>query len=209
MRVELVSITENAEKIIEMAGRTSYMSFDKVEDGSEKQFIKKLVQWGHMSIFEHVSASFRISEVSRALTHQLVRHRIGVAFTQKSQRYVSESNFTYVTPPSIEKNAEANQIYKEFMAYVQDAYSKLIKLDILKEDARYVLPNATETEIFMTANFREWRHIFKLRCGKHAQWEIRILCIKILEILKQKSPTAFEDFEIDYDTMTAKTICPD
>ena len=209
MQIKLITITEKAEKVIELAGRTSHMSFDKMDSESAADFIKKLIKWGHLSIFEHAMASFKISGVSRALTHQLVRHRIGTAFTQKSQRYVNEDNFKYIIPPSIENKQEALNIYKEFMNSAREIYSKLTNLGILEEDARYILPNATDTEIFMSANFREWRHIFKLRCAKHSQWEIRFLCIKILEILKENVPTFFEDFEIDYNKMIATTIYAD
>ncbi len=172
MKVELISITPDAEKLIERAGRTAYQSFDKEREGSEKGFINMLIKKGHLSVLEHASATFRIKGISRALTHQLVRHRIA-SFTQKSQRYVDERNFSWVTPPSILENKNGLKIYEKFMKTAREAYKKLKELGIKSEDARYVLPNATETEIVVTANMREWRHILQLRGDPSSQWEIR------------------------------------
>ncbi len=196
MQVELLLITPNAEKLIEQAGRTAYQSFDKQKEGSEKEFIKMLIKKGHLSVLEHAYATFRIKGVSRALTHQLIRHRL-CSFTQKSQRWVSESNFSYVIPDSIKANERAKEVYDFFMSLAKDTYNALIEIGIPKEDARFVLPNATETEIVVTANLREWRHIILLRGSKPTQWEIRRLAIKILEILKQYVPTVFADLKID------------
>lgn len=195
MKVELIYITPNVEKVIEEAGRTSYQSFNRMGEGSEKKFIRMIINLGHLSVIEHAVASFRISDVSRSLTHQLVRHRLA-SFTQKSQRYVDERNFTFVEPPKIEENPEAHKIYLDFMESVRETYGKLRDLKIPKEDARFVLPNATTTEIVVTANLREWRHIVELRGSKHAQWEIRRMTIEILKILKREAPTVFEDFVI-------------
>jgi len=206
--VELISITPNAEKVIEQAGRTSYQSFDRITENSAQNFIQMLIKRGHLSVLEHAYATFRLKNVSRALTHQLVRHRLA-SYTQKSQRYVDESNFEFIIPPSIKKNDDALKIYSEFMKKVKKVYKELRKKDILKEDARYVLPNATVTEIVITANMREYRHIFKLRCSSHAQWEIREVAIKMLKILKEKVPSIFADFQIDEKNMTATTIYPD
>ena len=196
MKIELLFITLNAEKLIETAARTSYLSFDKQKEGSEKKFIRMLIKRGHYSVLEHAHATFRISGVSRAFTHQLVRHRL-CSFTQQSQRNVDESNFIYIEPPSIENKPEAHKIFNEFIEYARKTYKKLIEIDIPKEDARYVLPNATESQIVITANLREWRHIIELRGSSHAQWEIRNVVIEILKILKKFAPTVFEDFEID------------
>ncbi len=198
MEVKLIYITPNPEKVIEEAGRTSHESFDRMTPESHKNFIRMLLKLGHESVLEHAVASFRISGVSRSFTHQLVRHRIA-SYTQKSQRYVNESNFDYVIPDTIAKNDEALKIYDEFMQNCKFVYQDLIKLGIPKEDARFILPNATKTEIVLTANFRELRHMIKLRGGKEAQWEIRRVFIEILKILKEHAPTVFEDFEIEGD----------
>ncbi|MFH1541289.1 MAG: FAD-dependent thymidylate synthase [Elusimicrobiota bacterium] len=196
MKIELLAVTPNAEKLIENAGRTCYMSFDKKLDGSEKKFIQGLVKAGHSSVLEHAYVTFRVKEVSRALTHQLVRHRL-CAFSQQSQRYVNEKNFSYVTPEKIEKDEKAKKIYDDFLEYSRDIYTKLQTLTIPNEDARYVLPNAVCSEIVFSTNFRELRHMFQVRGSRRAQWEIRELCIEILKIMIEKAPSVFGDFIIN------------
>jgi len=188
-----MSITPDAEKLIETIGRVAYQSFDKQIEGSEKKFIRMLIKRGHESVLEHASATVRIKGVSRALTHQLVRHRL-CSFTQKSQRWVSESDFTYITPNSVK--GQTYVIYNSLMNTIRDTYNVLVKSGIPKEDARFILPNATSTEIVITANFREWRHILRLRGARQAQWEIRKLAIKILELLKEYAPTVFGDLVV-------------
>jgi len=196
MRVELLSITPKTEKLIEAAGRTSYLSFGKQKKDSEKPFIKMLVKKDHLSVLEHAYATFRITGASRAFTHQLVRHRL-CSYTQQSQRYVDESHFKCIEPDSIKRNPKANFLFTQFIEKAQKTYSELQKLGIKNEDARFVLPNAIESQIVITANLREWRHIIELRGGLDAQWEIRKMAIEILQTLKKKAPTVFEDFEID------------
>jgi len=203
MKVELLFITSDAEKLIETAGRTSHLSFDKQGKDTEKTFIRMLIKNGHLSVLEHAYATFRISGVSRAFTHQLVRHRL-CSFTQQSQRYVNESNFNYIEPESIKNDQKAHLLFTKFMEEAKNIYSKLQKLGIKNEDARFVLPNAVESQIVVTANFREWRHIIELRGGPDAQWEIRNVVIEILKILKKHVPTVFEDFEIDEENEIIK-----
>lgn len=198
MKVELLYITPEPEKIIEKAGRVAHQSFDKETPDSHIKFIRMLIKLGHTSVLEHAVASFKISGVSRSLTHQLVRHRIA-SYTQKSQRYVDESTFEYVTPDKIKENEVALNLYNNFMNYCKETYKKLKELGIPKEDARFVLPNATKTEIVLTANLREFRHMISLRGSKEAQWEIRRMFIEILKILKEYAPTVFEDFIIEND----------
>ena len=196
MKVELLFITPDAEKLIETAGRTSYLSFGKQGKDTEKAFIRMLIKRGHLSVLEHAYATFRISGVSRAFTHQLVRHRL-CSFIQQSQRYVDESNFNFIEPQSIKNNPEAHSIFTESMGNARKTYVGLQKLGIKNEDARFVLPNAAESQIVVTANLREWRHIMELRGEPDAQWEIRRAAIEILKILKKHAPTVFGDFEID------------
>ena len=205
MKVELLFITPNAEKLIESAGRTCYLSFGKQGKDTEKAFIRMLIKRGHLSVLEHAHATFRISGVSRAFTHQLVRHRL-CSYTQQSQRYVDESNFNYVEPESIRNDSKAHSVFTEFMDNAKKAYSELQKLGIKNEDARFVLPNAVETQIVVTANLREWRHIVELRGEPGAQWEIRRAAIEILKILKKHAPTVFADFEVDEKNTTVKKI---
>jgi thymidylate synthase (FAD) len=201
MKVELLSITPDAEKLIETAGRISHLSYDKQTEDSYKEFIKRIIKLGHFSILEHAYATFKISGISRACSHQLVRHRI-CSFTQQSQRYVDESNFEYIIPDSVRNNLKAYELFTEFVNKAKSVYIELLKLGIKKEDARYVLPNATTTQIIMTANFREWRHIIELRGNINSQWEIRRIMIEILKILKSYAPNCFEDFEIDEERET-------
>lgn len=195
MSVDLLSITPDAERVIELAGRTAYQSFQNISETSADAFIKMILDKGHESVLEHAVATFRIGGVSRAMTHQLVRHRL-VSYTQKSQRYVDEQEFKYVTPPSIENSlAGYKGEYDLIMRRIRSAYETLVEIGFSKEDARFVLPNATETEIVVTANFRQWRHMIALRTSKHAQWEIRAVFKDILSILKRECPSVFSDFE--------------
>lgn len=203
--VELIAITPDAEKVIESAGRTCYLSFERMDDGTAGDFIRKSIIRGHLSILEHSCATFRIKGASRAFTHQLVRHRMA-SFSQQSQRYVREEEFDFITPPSISADDEAHRIYIECMEKCREAYSALRKLNILKEDARFVLPNALESEIVFTANFRELRHVFELRLEPHAQWEIRRVSAAMLNIMQKEAPSVFGDFEItDPDKWIAKS----
>lgn len=201
MKVELLSITQNAEKLIENAGRTAYLSFQKQKKGGEKKFIKMLIERGHLSVLEHAYATFRVTGGSRAFTHQLVRHRL-CSYTQQSQRYVNESNFQYIEPESIRSNKEAHALFSRFMKNAKEVYSKLQELSIQNEDARFVLPNATESQIVVTANFREWRHIIELRGKPEAQWEIRKMSIEVLRLLKDRVPIVFGDFKINDNSET-------
>lgn len=201
MKVELLSITPDAEKLIETAGRISHLSYDKQTEDSYKEFIKRIIKLGHFSILEHAYATFKISGISRACSHQLVRHRI-CSITQQSQRYVDESNFEYIIPDSVRNNLKAYELFTDFVNKAKSVYIELLKLGIKKEDVRYVLPNATTTQIIMTANFREWRHIIELRGNINSQWEIRRIMIEILKILKSYAPNCFEDFEIDEERET-------
>jgi thymidylate synthase (FAD) len=154
-----------------------------------------LIKRGHTSVLEHAYATFRISGISRVLTHQLVRHRF-CSITQQSQRYIDEKSFHYIEPSSIKSNSEAHVLFINLMERIRNVYIELKNLGIKKEDARFVLPNATESQLVLTANLREWRHIIELRGDLAAQWEIRKMVIKILKILKQNIPTVFEDFKI-------------
>jgi thymidylate synthase (FAD) len=203
-KVTLLAITPNAEKLIEEAGRTCYLSLDRITEGSEANFIRRCIINGHHSILEHASASFRVLGASRAFTHQMVRHRLA-SFSQQSQRYVNEEEFNFIIPPSIAANNEAKAIFIDFMEQARITYKKLRELSIKKEDARFVLPNALESQIVISANFREWRHIFSLRLEKAAQWEIRSVCMQMLKILQDEAPSVFGDFIIDETSCTAKS----
>ena len=153
---------------------------------------------GHTSVAEHAVYTFEVKGVSRALTHQLVRHRVA-SYSQQSQRYVrmaysSRDCFDYVIPKSIWDNSEARALYENHMKATAEIYGRLVDCYKLPmEDARYILPNATCTNIIVTMNARELLHFFSLRCCERAQWEIRELADKMLRICKEVSPTIFED----------------
>jgi thymidylate synthase (FAD) len=205
LRVELLSLTEKAEELIEVAGRISHRSQKRRKGDSKEDFIRMLIRMGHESVLEHASATFRISGVSRALTHQLVRHRI-CSYTQSSQRYVNQEIFNFIEPKGIMKNEDGNRIFLRSMKQSRETYIELQKLGITNEDARFVLPTAIETEIVMTANLREWRHVIELRGKREAQWEIRMMAIEILRILKKRVPVVFEDFIIDQEGQIVKKV---
>lgn len=202
--VTLLAVTPGAEKLIEEAGRTCYLSLDRIAEGSEKSFIRNCIKRGHHSILEHASASFRITGASRAFTHQLVRHRLA-SFSQQSQRYVDEAGFNYVIPESVLADDDAALIFRDFMALAEETYRRLRDRGIRKEDARFVLPNASESQIVFSANFRELRTIFDLRLDRSAQWEIRRVCVEMLKALQKEAPSVFGDFIIDEETMTAQS----
>ncbi len=190
MKVELLAITPEAERIIEIAARTCYQSGDKMVPEKMGELLPKLIAMGHESPFEHGYATFRISDVSRAMTHQLVRHRL-LSVSQKSQRYVSESTFSWVVPPAISDGDKPE--YDQDMIAIRDMYEKWKAKGLKSEDARFVLPNACTTELVVSANFREWRHIFQVRCHRRAQWEIRDVCLEMLKALHQHAPHVFAD----------------
>lgn len=184
-------ITEYPEELITSSARVCYASQPKTPDANVK-LIRNLKDWGHLSMFEHACATFLVEGVSRACTHQLVRHRIA-SFSQQSQRYVNESGFDYVTPPTVEKDPKVKKVYDEAVEYARKSYKELMELGVPKEDARFLLPNATSSKIVVTMNFRELRHFIKLRTEKGAQWEIQALGREMLKLLKEKAPNVFDD----------------
>lgn len=194
LSVELIAVTPDAERVIEEAGRTCYLSFDRIGADSQASFVKRLLKMGHESPLEHAYASFRIRHGSRAMTHQLVRHRL-LAISQQSQRYVDEEGFSYVVPETLPE--EFREDYHADMHLFEQMYRKWRERGLRKEDARFVLPNACTSEIVVSANFREWRHIFRLRLSPKSQWEIRKACGLILQHLVKHAPSCFEDFLAD------------
>jgi thymidylate synthase (FAD) len=158
-----------------------------------KRVIKQVTGYGHASVIEHASFTFSIEGASRAMTHELVRHRIA-SYTQQSQRYVAyDTSENYVTPKSIATNQEARKIYNETLNKISETYQKLLKIGIPKEDSRFILPNAAKTNIMVTMNARELRHFFNLRCCARAQWEIRETAIEMFKQAKKAAPALFEN----------------
>jgi thymidylate synthase (FAD) len=198
LKVELLAVTPEPEKLIEAAGRTCYLSFDKTGEDTAARFCRMLLRSGHHSVFEHASATFRVRGGSRTFTHQLVRHRL-CAFSQQSQRYVDERGFEVVEPDSIAGNPEAGRIFDAHVERCRAAYDELRGLGVPKEDARFVLPNGAQSEIVITANLREWRHILELRGDRTAQWEIRRFAVEVFKILVGHAPNVFADFRLSDD----------
>lgn len=198
LRVELLQHNAEPEKIAALAAKLCYSGADlsdlqeKVTSQEQTDFIKKLIGMGHFSVFEHVSFTFGVEGVSRALTHQLVRHRLA-SYSQKSQRYVKAGeNFPYIIPHTVAENSQAQDIFTEAMEQISKAYNKLLELGVPAEDARYLLPNACETKIIVTMNARELLHFFALRSCNRAQWEIRELSDKMLALCYSVAPAIFE-----------------
>lgn len=196
MKVNLVSFTPEPERLVAATARLCYAdapSEDLLASMTAEQIqalLGRLIQQGHLSPFEHASFSFAVSGVSRALTHELVRHRIA-SYTQRSQRWLNETGFAYVTPPRISANAEAERIFTEAMAALRRDYARLLALGIPREDARFVLPNACTSQIMVTMNARSLRNFFSLRCCTRAQWEIRRLANEMLSLVRQVAPGLF------------------
>ena len=194
MKAELIAHTPDPEKTIARCARTCYDSQCKDLEG-ERKMIKAIIKSGHESCVEHATATFEISDVSRVVTHEIVRHRIGFSFSQRSQRYVDENQPQYVVPEEIAENEAANKIFIEQMSSAWQAYKTLQQLGLKNEMARYVLPNATCSKICVSATFRAWRNFLKLRLSKRAQHEIRDLANIILDKLIEIAPSCFEDLK--------------
>ena len=199
MNVELLYHTPNPERAIATAARLCYAPvgaselMETMPPERVASVLSTIMKSGHFSTLEHVSYTFAIDGVSRALTHQLVRHRLA-SFNQQSQRYVKFKNgLETIKPESVAQDAEANALFDEIIGQTKDAYAKLLDMGIPAEDARYVLPNAAETKIVVTMNVRELLHFFDVRCCNRAQWEIRDLAHKMLELARPTAPYVFAD----------------
>ena len=202
MRVQpnviLIAHTPEAEKVVAMAAKICYAKDvsikklqKKINDNDVSAFITKLLESGHESPFEHISFTFGIEGISRACSHQLVRHRMA-SFSQRSQRYCFEDGFNYIEPEDINENENEDKFFRDFMRHSKEVYSKLIDKGVKPEDARMVLPNACETKIIVTMNARELLHFFKLRCCKRAQKEIREVAFMMKNICRKVAPNVFQ-----------------
>lgn len=195
----------SVEEHIERAARECYQSQAHMSPESGKRFIRGIILRGHESVLEHASATFRVLGGSRAYTHEQVRHRL-LSFSQQSQRYVSEKDFRAVLPPAIADNPEARKVFVELLEETRKAYRRLKELGLGNEDARFVLPNAVESGIVISGNFREWRHVFRTRCSAAAQWEIRRICGLMLKLAREIAPVVFSDLILDEETWIATHI---
>lgn len=221
MKVTLLTHTPDPEKIIAAAAKLCYSEsgveniLDGLNDEKTESFLNMLMSLGHQSPIEHVTFTFGIEGVSRALLAQITRHRIA-SYSVKSQRYVKEGMFEYITPPEIAENEKAKELYIKTMEADQKAYDELAEILYEKhyadmvasgmeekaaskaaekkaiEDARFVLPNACETKMVVTMNARSLMNFFHHRCCTRAQWEIRDLADAMLELVKEVAPTLFK-----------------
>ncbi len=199
MQVELLYHTPDPERAIATAARLCYAPvgaselMETMPSERVQSVLSTIMSSGHFSTLEHASYTFAIDGVSRALTHQLVRHRLA-SFNQQSQRYVKfKDGIEVVKPGSVSESPEASRVFDDAMAAAEEAYAALLELGVPAEDARFVLPNAAETKIVVTMNVRELLHFFSLRCCNRAQWEIRELALKMLELVKPTAPYVFMD----------------
>ena len=220
-KVTLIAHTPEPEKAVAAAAKLCYSpaSIDDIREGLTQEktasFVDMLASIGHESPIEHVSFTFGIEGVSRACTHQLVRHRIA-SYSQKSQRYVSEGGFEYIVPPEIADTPAAAELFKKAMAEDQEYYEKITAILFEKhkealllegmdeksatraaekkaiEDARFVLPNACETKIVVTMNARSLLNFFRHRCCNRAQWEIRDVADQMLAQVSAVAPNLFK-----------------
>ncbi|MGD0998730.1 MAG: FAD-dependent thymidylate synthase [Thermoleophilia bacterium] len=205
LAVTLLSHTPDPDRAVAAAGRLCYAPVSAAEltetmsDDDVARLVRGLVASGHHSALEHASFSFAVDGVSRACTHQLVRHRVA-SYNQQSQRYVNFSHAdSFVVPPSIAADAAAEQVFLRAMDQAREAYDRLVELGLadgrsresVQEDARFVLPNAAETKIVVTMNARELRHFFAVRCCNRAQWEIRALAWELRGLVRQLAPALF------------------
>ncbi len=193
--VKLISKPNNLLKTIYTACRTCYSAdtpiniYDTADDEEKMlKLISRVISSGHYSTIEHIQISFAISNVSRACTHQLVRHR-HMSFSQKSQRYVKEKGqFDYIIPPTIEKNPELKEKFEQFMSDISNKYQEFVEAGIPAEDARFVLPNATASSMVASLNLREMIHLANLRLCSRAQYEIRTLVKMMCDELSKQEP---------------------
>ena len=210
VNLELLACTPNPEALIYASFRQCYhkgfvgemwprLLSGEISQARQAEFIKEIIKSGHNSPIEHVQLTFAVEGVSRALTHQLVRHRVA-SYSQQSQRYVDGSNFNYILPPAIAGNAVAKQRFEACLGDIQAAYQEIRTALIeagrsatqASEDARFVLPQAAETRIVLSMNCRSLLNFFEHRCCTRAQWEIRILAAKMLKLAKQAVPVIFD-----------------
>ncbi len=217
---------EAGQKLTEIAGRICYMSFAKPRPGGNSAYLRNIVEVGHGSVLEHATFNLIITGVSRSFTHELIRHRAGWGYSQLSQRYVDESKCEFVEPPVIAADPELHALFVKTVADCQRAYieltsklserierefpelSKTDRRKTARQAARAVLPNATETKIFVTANARALRHFFYLRGNIHAEDEIRTVAIAIWELVRREAPNFFSDIELKQENGKDVLVTP-
>jgi thymidylate synthase (FAD) len=211
LRVNWLGESTDGEKLAEFAGRLCYMSQKNPASRATREYLENIKKQGHGSVLEHANYSLLLEGVSRSLTHELVRHRAGFAYSQLSQRYVDESEANFVVPPAIVGDEillkewraqidEAQRSYVRLVEHLMERYGwvadKVHRRKMAREAARGVLPNSTETKIVVTANARAWRTMLELRSSEGAELEIRRCAVAIIKMLSKESPAFFSDFEM-------------
>ena len=209
--VSWIGESTDGERLAEFAGRLCYMSQRNPANRTTREYLENIKRQGHGSVLEHASYTLLLEGVSRSLTHELVRHRAGWAFSQLSQRYVDESEASFVVPPAIvgdepllaawrEQIEAAQRTYVALVDQLMERYGwvadKVHRRKMAREAARGVLPNSTETKIVVTGNARAWRTMLELRSSEAAELEIRRLAVAVLRLLQAAAPAFFNDFEI-------------
>jgi thymidylate synthase (FAD) len=196
LKINLLTHTPDPEKAVAAASRQCYSKYSASKAFSEftQEDIRKqlgiIMKNGHFSVLEHASFTFSIEGISRACSHQLVRHRIA-SYSQQSQRFVKLKDIEFVVPGKIAADANSNRVFSDALNACRDAYFKLVEAGMPAEDARYVLPNATPTKIVVTMNARALINFFELRCCLSAQWEIRQMADEMLRLVRDAAPTIF------------------
>jgi thymidylate synthase (FAD) len=191
-------------KKLERAGRISHKSEDKITLDSAPDFIKRIIKIGHESVLEHVVISVVIV-CDRGVSHELVRHRIA-SYTQESTRYcdyLKKGELIFIKPCFLKEGTHEYKIWEKAMKAAEEFYFDLRKKGLNPEEARAVLPNSLKTEIFVTANLREWRHIFALRCAPVSHPQMREIMVPLLHVFQKRLSPLFDDFHIDYDKKIA------
>ena len=211
LAVNWLGESTDGERLAEFAGRLCYMSQRNPANRSTRDYLENIKRQGHGSVLEHANYSLLLEGVSRSLTHELVRHRAGWAYSQLSQRYVDESEAHFVVPPAIIGDEALESAWREQIEGAQRSYVALVeqlmqryawvadkvhRRKMAREAARGVLPNSTETKIVVTGNARAWRTMLELRSSEGAELEIRRLAVTVLRVLQTEAPGFFSDFEI-------------
>lgn len=211
MRAVIIAHTPNPERVAASAARQCYSknsatkAIADLKDDDVKRLLRMIINNGHLSVLEHASFTFAIDGISRACSHQLVRHRIA-SYSQQSQRYVKLDEIDWVIPESIKRDPEASKIFEGALDACKSCYSVLLAKGLPTEDVRYILPQSSPTKIVVTMNARALLNFFELRCCLRAQWEIRAVAEEMLSQVKGIAPVIFENAG---PACVSKKVCPE
>ena len=199
MQVFLLTHTPDPLKTVAMAAKLCYSPSkiaelaERVEGEDQAGFVDKIISMGHLSVLEHAVFTFGVEGISRATSHQLVRHRVA-SYSQQSQRYVKVGeSFEHVVPHTVSGDGELLRKFEDAVSMIHEVYGELVDAGVPAEDARYLLPNAAATKIIITMNARELLHFFSIRCCERAQWEIRDMSVEMLKLAMKAAPAFFRN----------------